>query len=352
MASWQDGYLLAQGQYKGYTQSYVATVSNGVLSFVARDRQDTTASPYGMSLSAVQIVPSSSSPLQFTPPSQLPSATVGTSYRYQFTATGGVLPYTFAFTQGSLPPGVQLSAQGLLSGTPNQAGMYSFAVEVCDSSTPQAQCLSGTSTVAVNAPPAQPLQILTTSLPGGVKGVPYDVMLRGQGGIPPYRWSNSSLLPPGLQLTSAGEIKGTPLQAGAYTLNVALSDAHGTTPVTTKLVLSIGQSTPVITTAVLPDGTVGKAYPVTQLQALGGQLPYRWVVTAGTLPAGLRMSTTGAISGTPASTGSLRSKTSTFTVQVSDAGNQTASANLTITVQPGEAGRWGWLGDRGSGLRC
>ncbi len=343
-ASWQDGYLLAQGQYRGYTQSYPATVSDGVLSFVARDRQDTSASPYGMSLSAVQIVPSSSSPLQFAPPAQLPSATVGTSYRYQFTANGGVLPYTFGFTQGSLPPGVQLSAQGLLSGTPNQAGLYSFVVEVCDSSTPQAQCLSGTSTVAVNAPPAQPLQILTTSLPGGVKGVPYDVVLRGQGGIPPYRWSNSSLLPPGLQLTTAGEIKGTPTQAGSYTLNITLSDSHGTTPVTAKLALTIGQSAPVITTAALPEGTVGKAYPVTQLQASGGQLPYHWVVTGGAVPAGLRMSGTGAISGTPTSTGSLKSKTSTFTVQVGDAGNQRASANLTITVQPGGSGPLGVAG--------
>ncbi len=60
MASWQDAFLLAQGQYKGYTQSYAATVSNGVLSFVARDRQDTTTSPYGMSISAMQIVPSGS----------------------------------------------------------------------------------------------------------------------------------------------------------------------------------------------------------------------------------------------------------------------------------------------------
>jgi hypothetical protein len=160
-ASWQDGYLLAQGQYKGYTQSYAATVTDGVLSFVARDRQDTTASPYGMSLSAVQIVASGSSPLQFTPPAQLPAATVGTLYQYAFTASGGVQPYDYTFAQGSLPPGVQLSAEGSLAGTPTAAGLYSFVVQVCDRSTPQPQCLSGTSTVAVNGPPVQPLQILT-----------------------------------------------------------------------------------------------------------------------------------------------------------------------------------------------
>jgi hypothetical protein len=170
------------------------------------------------------------------------------------------------------------------------------------------------------------------------------VVLRGQGGIPPYRWSNPSPLPPGLQLTTAGEIKGTPTQAGAYTLTIMLSDSHGTTPVTAKLTLNIGQSVPVITTVAMPDGTVGKGYPVTQLQASGGQLPYRWTVTAGALPPGLRMSSTGAISGTPTSTGSLKGKASTFTVQVSDAGNQTASASLTITVQPGGTGPLGVAG--------
>ena len=146
-ASWQDGYLLAQGQYKGYTQSYAATVTDGVLSFVARDRQDTTASPYGMSVSAVQIVPSSTSPLQFTPPAQLPSATVGTPTSISSLRPAEFCPYTFTFTEGSLPPGVQLTAQGLLAGTPTPAGLYSFAVEVCDSTTPQPQCLSGTTSV-------------------------------------------------------------------------------------------------------------------------------------------------------------------------------------------------------------
>ena len=86
MASWQDAFLLAQGQYKGYTQSYAATVTNGVLSFVARDRQDTTTSPYGMSISAMQIVPSGSSPLQFNPPAQLTGARSATPYQYQFSA--------------------------------------------------------------------------------------------------------------------------------------------------------------------------------------------------------------------------------------------------------------------------
>jgi len=248
-------------------------------------------------------------------------------------ASGGVTPYTFTLTQGSLPTGMQLTAQGLLAGTPTLAGLYSFAVQVCDSSTPQPQCLSGTSSMGINAP-APPLQILTTSLPNGMKGTAYDVFLQGSGGVPPYRWGSSSAMPPGLQLTTAGEINGTPTQPGAYLLNVTLSDSQGTPAATAKLTLTIAQpAPPVITTTSLPDGTVGKAYPVTQLQASGGQLPYRWTLASGALPPGLLLSGTGTISGTPKASGTQPTKTYAFTVKVTDANSQTATANLSITVR-------------------
>jgi len=181
-----------------------------------------------------------------------------------------------------------------------------------------------------------PLQILTTSLPNGTKGSAYDVFLRGQGGVPPYVWSSVSLMPQGLQLTTAGELKGTPLVSGTFTLNIKLSDSAGTTPATAKLTLTISaqSSLPVITTSSLPVGAVGQPYPPTQLQATGGQLPYTWRVASGTLPPGLQLSSGGVLSGTPGATGSLKPKSYSFVVEVSDAAGQRATANLTITVQP------------------
>ena len=183
--------------------------------------------------------------------------------------------------------------------------------------------------------PIPPLHILTASLPGGVKGTPYDVVLQGQGGVPPYRWSSSTLMPQGLQLTSAGEIKGTPAQSGTFTLNISLSDSAGTPAATAKLSLTIaGQvSLPVITTVSLPSGTTGHAYPVTQLQASGGQPPYTWAITSGVLPPGLLLSRSGSIAGTPGTTGSLKAKTYAFVVQVTDSAGKHATANLSITIQ-------------------
>lgn len=86
---------------------------------------------------------------------------------------------------------------------------------------------------------------------------------------------------------------------------------------------------PSITTASLPAGTVGTAYTTTNLTATGGVSPYTWSVTAGALPGGLALSSGGAISGTPTAYGTFN-----FTVQAKDASNFTATANLSIKVNP------------------
>ena len=62
----------------------------------------------------------------------LPSATVQIAYSSQLTVNGGTAPFTFGILSGSLPPGLNLSLSGLISGTPSQAGIMSFTVQVKD----------------------------------------------------------------------------------------------------------------------------------------------------------------------------------------------------------------------------
>jgi N-acetylneuraminic acid mutarotase len=64
----------------------------------------------------------------------LPSGMVGAPYSQTLTASGGATPYTWAITDGGLPPGLNLSTNGLISGTPTLATSGSFTAQVADNS--------------------------------------------------------------------------------------------------------------------------------------------------------------------------------------------------------------------------
>lgn len=266
----------------------------------------------------------------------LAPGTVGTAYNQTLSATGGVTPYTWAVTTGSLPAGLSLnSTTGAITGTPTgpQTGAISFTVTVTDSENP-VKTASAALSITISAPP---LSITTLTLPGGTLGTSYSATVAATGGITPYTWSISAgTLPAGLTLNaSTGVISGTPTGSvtGPISFTVKVTDAEVPTAQTATAALSITISAAplsVVTTS-LPTAVDGSAYSAT-LQAAGGVSPYTWAVTTGSLPAGLTLNgSTGVISGTPTSSGS------TFTVTVTDSETptpQTASKQLTITVNP------------------
>ena len=67
----------------------------------------------------------------------LPDGEVGTAYAATVEVTGGMEPYTWTISHGSLPDGLTLdSATGEISGTPTTADDHTFTVQVEDSSDP------------------------------------------------------------------------------------------------------------------------------------------------------------------------------------------------------------------------
>jgi hypothetical protein len=84
----------------------------------------------------------------------------------------------------------------------------------------------------------------------------------------------------------------------------------------------------VLTTAKLPSGAVNAAYSAT-LAATGGTAPYRWSITSGGLPAGLTLSGSGSVTGTPTAP-----TPRTFSVTVTDKAGVSATKRLTISPTP------------------
>jgi hypothetical protein len=147
-------------------------------------------------------------------------------------------------------------------------------------------------------------------------------------GIPAPTISESGSLPSGVTF-SGGLLSGTP--PGSGTFQITFTAQNGVMPNASQnftLIVNPPAPPPLsITTTSLPNGTVGTAYSAT-LTASGGVQPYKWSTNGG-LPSGLTLSSGGAISGSPAASG-----TSSFTVSVSDSENTivTVSASLSITV--------------------
>ncbi|HUA94080.1 MAG TPA: putative Ig domain-containing protein [Acidimicrobiales bacterium] len=169
--------------------------------------------------------------------STLPSATEGSPYSHFVIATGGRPGYRYSLgpTQ-SLPTGLTLDpSSGLVSGTPQVTGRYSFNVHVTDSSTPSPQSASGPVTITVGPPP---VAISSTSLPTAVVGSPYSTSLGAVGGNPPYLWSATGL-PSGLTLSSTGTISGTPTAPGQATVRVTATDSSLPTAETAAKVLTL-----------------------------------------------------------------------------------------------------------------
>jgi hypothetical protein len=249
--------------------------------------------------------------------STLPNGAVGVFYNQTVAASGGTGAITWSWTGSTAPPGLQLGTSGAsttVSGTPTQAGPFTFTVTATDSSSP-AQTAKETYNVTI----APPLSITTTSLPNGAVGAAYSQSLAATGGTGTLTWKLSTgTLPNPLALSNSGTISGSPNYPGISSFSVMVTDS-GTPPQTKTQALSItingAAGGPLsISTTSLPAGTVGASY-TGSIAVNGGTPPFTYsVAPSNGLPAGLSLNTaTGQISGTPTVTG-----VANFTVSVTD----------------------------------
>ena len=188
--------------------------------------------------------------------------------------------------------------------------------------------LTSTTSSSFNVLPL--LSITTASLAQAIQNAAYSASIAISGGVAPYVFSVvSGSLPPGITLNSAGALSGSPTSSGLFSFTTQVADS-GQIVQKAQKALSINVVPQlVINTSSLPSGAQGSVYTAS-LSASGGVSPYSWSLTSGTLPAGLTLSTSGLISGTPSASGTFQ-----VTLQAKDSGSpaQSASQSYSLSIQ-------------------
>jgi hypothetical protein len=267
-------------------------------------------------------------PLAFTQSQPaLPDAVQTRPYTYPLPFQGGLPPYIVSVPSGALPPGISIAGSGSpnvnFSGPPSALGTSSFTLQVQDSESPPA-AIQQSFSIRVNPP-----LVLTNAQPApGAVGLPYSFQFQASGGVPPYRWVSPGPFD-GLTLDpNTGLMSGTPTSADSFSFAVVVQDSSN--PYQTAIVssgLRIYDKLRPLTSALPP---IAPNVPVNmQLSGFGGTGNYIWLLTKGTLPAGLGFAQIGQFYGQATQTGSFP-----VTFQLGDPGPplQTTYFTTTITV--------------------
>lgn len=252
----------------------------------------------------------------------LPSGQTGMPYNAALAVSGGVAPYQWSAT-GSLPRGLSLSKTGVLSGTPTDVGAASFRLQVVDSQgQPASQAcnlsiLPGSLFIYSGCPASQ-----------ARLGESYTSDLIAGNGAAPYFWSSEGNLPAGLQVTSGSvaRLAGIPSSTGTYNYSLQVQDRSGKKASLDCQIQVAAQSRPEVTTMCpLPNAQLGQPYTA-QVEAAGGTGSISFTAV-GPLPAGLSLSGSGQLSGTPQAAGNYP-----FVLQVADQLHQASTKNCSLAV--------------------
>ncbi|MDP2402196.1 MAG: putative Ig domain-containing protein, partial [Actinomycetota bacterium] len=317
----------------------------------------------------------------------VPGGVVNEPYSQTFEATGGIKPYSWSVSSGSLPPGLSLNATtGVLSGTPTTSSSFNFSVSVSDADSSSAQkeysvsvtlpvnLLLGADNVASSGNHGANHLIMDrwtatesgslsevrvkcgasgnvkVALYADVSGSPGQLLAANHSGRAVVSgWNTLTLSEP--VLVEAGTNYWLAFNSSASAVNLRHAPGSGARiryksfsysnefPATAGggyislsdyySILQGWGSPPVlsIVTTALPAMARGDEYLET-LTALGGSAPYSWALSSGALPTGISLNiSTGALSGIPSVSGNFE-----ISLTVTDAVAATASKTFSLEV--------------------
>jgi MYXO-CTERM domain-containing protein len=186
-------------------------------------------------------------------------------------------------------------------------------------------CLGSSSPITIST---GTLSILAPTLPALTQFAAFGLRLGAVGGSGQYAWQVSSgALPPGVTLSAAGDLGGTPSSAGPFSFEVKVTSGTLTDTRSLSLTVSAGDLPLVLVDQVVTAAQFGLPYHAS-LIAVGGKPPYTWALTDATaLPAGLALASDGTLEGRATQSGTF-----TFPVLVTDSAGATAAKELSVKV--------------------
>ena len=236
----------------------------------------------------------------------LASGSVGAPYS-DTVATGAEGIYYELDYDDNLPLGLYLAEDGAVSGTPEEAGDFTFTIFATD---PEDNYKEAEFSIHIEK---GALSYTGKALEDGAAGEPYVQSVGAAAGAEgvSYALKAGSTLPAGLSLAEDGQISGVPEAAGSAEF-IVVASANGCDPVEAVFTLNIAEGSAeaagptdlgyiVFEGWTLPDGQVGEAYSESVRKAYGvPDISYEIKYIGGIgFPKGVSFNELGVIAGTP-----------------------------------------------------
>ncbi|HAL91645.1 MAG TPA: hypothetical protein DCM68_01310, partial [Verrucomicrobia bacterium] len=262
-------------------------------------------------------------PPRFVDARILPDAYRGHEYTNGFVQAAGD-PAVRYYTTGSWPAWMSLNAtNGAITGTPTALGMNYFTV-IASNAFGRATNSYQVNVLELTGPPI----LVTTNLPDGVLGAPYNQQIVASNLPVVFSLTGNGNLPPGLNMDTNGWISGIPTTVNPYGFEIRATNNFGTSNRYYYITIQAPAGAPVLaTTNPLPSAVVGQPY-FFQIEA--DNYPTNFSLLSGALPDGLGLTTAGAVTGTP-----TQIQSANFTVVATNmAGSDSETYDLNVLGPP------------------